>query len=179
MIKIPRSSDYSRNADRVKGDESPCVVCGKGVKRESRTLTVHVGYGGGHLLLENEVDYTSDDYCGEHPIGRDCLKKNPDLKPYVIVEEKNPYEKLIERIAIVPPQAFYCDRDGLFNPLDHLKPKSAAELQRKVDECDDGKKLHIQLAASECPQCGGWVRPMSNEDINAIIAMFGGQTAKE
>lgn len=69
-----------------------------------------------------------------------------------------------KNILIEPPQVFYCDRCGLFNPLEHLRDSDLA----KIPTPPEGKKMLIQLQAAECPQCGGWVSPMSSDDIREI-----------
>lgn len=69
-----------------------------------------------------------------------------------------------ENILIHPPQVFYCDRCGLFNPLEHLRESDL----KKMPTPPPGEVARIQLQAAECPQCGGWVSPMDNDAIKQI-----------
>lgn len=85
MIEVPTTEDYDKNANRARGEDYPCVVCGRAVKYGSRTgVGVHLGNGGSHLLLPSEVDPAASDYLGVYPLGGDCLRKHPELRPYVI-----------------------------------------------------------------------------------------------
>ncbi len=74
------------------------------------------------------------------------------------------------RVVIDPPQVFYCDRCGLFNPLDHLRAGDLRAL--KLDLLPVGQIKKIQLQAAECPNCGAFISPMSQADVDAIIEMF-------
>jgi hypothetical protein len=84
MIEVPQTEDYRRNAGKLPGEAYPCVVCGKAVKRPEKNFSVHLGGGGSCLLLANEVNPAASDYLGVYPLGRDCLRQHPELRPYVI-----------------------------------------------------------------------------------------------
>lgn len=82
MIHIPMSPDYSKNAKKVKGDTYPCVVCGKPCPRPQYMLHL---WDGTHAVLEEEtatLNPMAD--LGMYPVGSDCLRKNPELKPYAV-----------------------------------------------------------------------------------------------
>jgi hypothetical protein len=85
VIEVPQTEDYGKNAAKARGEDYPCVVCGRAVKYGSSTgHVVHLGNGGGYLLLPTEVDPAASDYLGLYPLGGNCLKKHPELRPYVV-----------------------------------------------------------------------------------------------
>lgn len=80
---IERSPDRAKNAARVKGEREPCYVCGRAVSTEKNDFYwIEVGGGGHDALLPQEVDAGDPGYLGCHPVGADCLKKQPALRPY-------------------------------------------------------------------------------------------------
>lgn len=81
MIQIPVSEHHSKNAAKCKGDEQPCIVCGKPVK--AAKWYVHLHCGGSHAVTEEEAATLPDNEdLGLYPIGTCCLRKHPELKPY-------------------------------------------------------------------------------------------------
>lgn len=90
MIEISKlsgfdSDRYSKNQDQCRGDNYPCVVCGKPVKNPK----LYVRYfWGTHAVTDQEAEEiiakegNGGDMC-LYPIGAACLKKHPELKPYV------------------------------------------------------------------------------------------------
>jgi len=82
MLKIIRNADYDKWKNRVKGDDAPCIICGRGAG--SNAPVVHVHNGGDSVVTDEEVA-TLDDAgdLGLQPIGRNCLKKHPEYLPYV------------------------------------------------------------------------------------------------
>jgi hypothetical protein len=82
-IAIPISSGRSRNMERVKGDATPCVVCGKGIRANKQRYMVHVVNGGGMAALPGEIEDGEPGEMGWFPIGPDCLRSHPELAPYV------------------------------------------------------------------------------------------------
>lgn len=81
-IEIPRHDNYFDNYSRCKSGEAPCIVCGKGVKVER--YHIHEHHGGGVAVTEEraaQLDPAADLGCW--PIGPDCLRKHPELKPFV------------------------------------------------------------------------------------------------
>lgn len=83
MIKIPFHNDFHKNQENA-GDLPPCVVCGRGIKAENPRM-VHVHNGGVSLVADGEMtDLSPFADCGMFPIGPCCLRKHPELKPYVL-----------------------------------------------------------------------------------------------
>jgi hypothetical protein len=80
--------DVHDSARGPKGDQYPCVVCGRGVSKGWR---VHLHEGGSALVTEaeaaelNATGHENADMYG-YPLGRDCLRAHPELKPYVVGE---------------------------------------------------------------------------------------------
>ena len=88
MIELDqlRSPNYSKNLAYVKG-AYPCVVCGKPVPNPR--YMVHLHGGGGVLVTEEELpallqsgELTENADLYFYPIGQDCLRQHPELKPY-------------------------------------------------------------------------------------------------
>ncbi len=86
------SENYHANAQRCKGNQVPCCVCGKPTNGNTKFL--HVVSGGLTALHPSEEErYTTNQYdanlldsgdCGLQPVGSDCLRNNPQLKPYAV-----------------------------------------------------------------------------------------------
>jgi hypothetical protein len=87
MEPINTSPKKHDNEDRFHCDpktQSPCFVCGKPVDTTKRFASVHIHEGGGVVVTEEEaamMDSSGDMY--SFPIGPECLRKQPALKPYV------------------------------------------------------------------------------------------------
>lgn len=84
-IEIPVSDQYEKNFRGISRYHGPCVVCGKDVKVGKYWL-IEVGGGGTAALPGSPESLDEDDagFMGEQPIGPDCLKNHPELKPYVV-----------------------------------------------------------------------------------------------
>lgn len=86
MIAIPYSPHFSDNLSRkTDRDALPCAICGKAVTKPR--WWVHVHCGGSHFVTEDEaatLDPAADMY--SFPLGNDCYRKHPELKPYVMRE---------------------------------------------------------------------------------------------
>lgn len=83
MINIPRTADYRKHADKIKGDYTPCAICGRAITPQN-ILYVRT-YEGGSLVTADELstlDPSGDTGC--YPIGRNCLRNNPSVAPYVV-----------------------------------------------------------------------------------------------
>ena len=87
-IQIPSSPRRNNPLRPPTGDQWPCYICGNGVDT-SKAKWIHVHRGGSHAVTEEEAaklnaagDAASD--VGGHPIGPCCLRKHPELRPYVI-----------------------------------------------------------------------------------------------
>lgn len=105
MIQVITTPDYERNSGNV-GIDTPCAVCGRGIDVKLTTPHLHMNIDWQALLPGEESDLAelaSGDYTGEDgilygpfsfkdvspsqgnwPIGADCLRKHPELKPYII-----------------------------------------------------------------------------------------------
>jgi len=63
---------------------APCLLCGRPVKLTSQTAWVHQHNGGASIVTEEEAaELDPRAEMGWWPIGPDCLKSHPELKPYV------------------------------------------------------------------------------------------------
>ena len=85
MISVPHHPNYHKNHRGMMPDGClPCVVCGKPIKMATARYTVHLHDGGVVLVTEAEavtMDPGADLGC--YPIGADCLRSHPELRPYV------------------------------------------------------------------------------------------------
>ncbi len=82
MIAIPMHADFSENRERIKGDTLPCVVCGRACKNPVWMLHL---WGGNDAVTEDEASTLNPNAdMGMYPVGSDCLRKHPELKPYAI-----------------------------------------------------------------------------------------------
>lgn len=89
LIQLPRSKYFNRNREQSRGNYYPCAICGKNVK--SPKYGVHMFWGdvavtdaGAAAIIENE-GHGGD--MGFYPVGSDCLRNNPQIKPFLIEEE--------------------------------------------------------------------------------------------
>jgi hypothetical protein len=93
-IPIPFSASFSKNHDkgsRGKQDAMYCIICGKYLSITNHKLWVTVVDGGGKLAVEStlsEDDMTDYGFIGAYPIGKDCLRKHPELKEYLVGVER-------------------------------------------------------------------------------------------
>ena len=84
-IAIPFAPKRAENEDRTHAHSDgcqPCIVCGRKVRKPRHM--VHVHDGGATIVTEAEsllMDSSAD--LGLYPIGSDCLRTNPEIKPYV------------------------------------------------------------------------------------------------
>lgn len=88
MIDYKKNPDWHQQADRC-GDRTPCIICGRPVTRPRYWLHEHEG--GGTIVTQEEAatldardraqGVSSDMGCW--PIGSDCLRQHPELRPYV------------------------------------------------------------------------------------------------
>lgn len=93
MIMIPRNDDASAKEDRYPSnlDELPCIICGRPCKvaRAAMVLvadcqTVNGQTWGLAACTEEEFEKTDPAVrLYGYPIGPDCLRKHPELKPYI------------------------------------------------------------------------------------------------
>ena len=86
MIEISRAKS-ERDRGRHPANATPCIVCGRPVKITPRTAWVHVHMGGSHIVTEEEAKGLDEAAgLGGWPVGADCLRTHPEVKPYVIRE---------------------------------------------------------------------------------------------
>lgn len=84
MVHFQSTDTYHDNAARCQSGSTPCVICGKGIKDSSNPPMVRVHGGWGLIVTDEEAaTMVESQDCGGWPIGRDCLKKHPEIKPYV------------------------------------------------------------------------------------------------
>ncbi len=84
---IPTNRD--RNARTCGDNEAPCVICNRPVKLLARTKMVWVHKGGSHVVTVDEGNRLNDageagGDLGGQPIGSDCLRRHPEIVPYLI-----------------------------------------------------------------------------------------------
>ncbi len=84
MQAVKRSPDYDSNYARAPHNtgKETCVVCGRNVNPvQARWLHLHEG--GLTAVTEEEAEILNPAAdMGMYPIGRDCLRSQPALKPY-------------------------------------------------------------------------------------------------
>lgn len=86
-ITIKCSPNYNKNSENCKPNESPCIICGKGISGPAPYVHAHNGTLS-FIVTEEEAERLnaagkSGADMGCWPIGPDCLKKNPQLKPFL------------------------------------------------------------------------------------------------
>jgi len=67
-----------------KSNEMPCVICGKPVNMDRNPSMIHVCNGGAWAMLdaEDHGELGLAGCLGFYPIGKDCLRNHPQLKPF-------------------------------------------------------------------------------------------------
>lgn len=81
MIKVP----YAPNRDKpCPLDADPCIICGRGIRKDRIRHWVHIHGGGDYIITEDEATNLDDPAdLLFHPVGPDCLRRHPEIKPYV------------------------------------------------------------------------------------------------
>lgn len=87
MIKINVNQNYELMQEKFpcKGNEIPCVICGKPCSNPKFYIWCHLGGNFAVTAEEGELlnaEGKNNMDLGSHPIGTDCLRKHPELKPY-------------------------------------------------------------------------------------------------
>lgn len=85
-----RSPQYTRNSHNTRGDDLPCVLCGKAVSDPPK-YQVHLHQGGAFLVTEEEAQMLHEKERGRnsfsdmgfYPVGVECYRRNPAIRPYV------------------------------------------------------------------------------------------------
>lgn len=84
QFKIERHSTYEKNERKCHGD-SPCVYCGKPIKDPK--FMVHLFWGSIAVTEDEAARIIANEGEGGdllfYPIGSDCLKKHPEILPFV------------------------------------------------------------------------------------------------
>ena len=81
MIEVPYHPKHTENAERC-GAAYPCVICGKAVTTPNPWM-VHLHGGGGYIVTEEEAGTMPEaEDLGLYPIGAECLRQHPEVKPY-------------------------------------------------------------------------------------------------
>ncbi len=68
----------------IRDDQSPCIVCGRGVNNTPPPWMIHVCNGGGwaHMDDDDHGELGLSGCLGMYAIGAACLRNHPELKPY-------------------------------------------------------------------------------------------------
>ncbi|HEY5003439.1 MAG TPA: hypothetical protein VII61_09825 [Ktedonobacteraceae bacterium] len=90
MIQIPFHPRYTENMERHGMRNSlPCVICGKEVTAKNHKEVIM--WSGMYLVTAQEVEEKGGiehgAYMGNYPIGPDCLRQHPEIKPYVVKDK--------------------------------------------------------------------------------------------
>lgn len=86
-IRIP--ANFAPKTRPCRDGESECAVCNRPVKLTGRTKMLWVHGGGGEAVTaaegerRNAAGEEASDL-GLQPVGSDCLRRNPELLPYVL-----------------------------------------------------------------------------------------------
>lgn len=81
MIGPFSHKDFKKNQSRIKPGQLECAVCGRGIPLEKGKM-IRIGGGGSTFVPPNQDDGPAD--MGFYPIGPECLRKNPELKPLAV-----------------------------------------------------------------------------------------------
>ena len=79
MIPLPRSPHYTSSA-YIADCEMPCAVCGKAVRNPKHWLRLVNGGSDVGTAAEGDANPSAD--LGYYPVGANCLRQHPELKPY-------------------------------------------------------------------------------------------------
>lgn len=86
-IKIPaydREQYWKNRGDGDKSNHLPCVVCGKQIPLKKARYWVHLHDGGALIVTDAEASEMPENAdMGVYPVGSDCLRRYPEIKPYV------------------------------------------------------------------------------------------------
>lgn len=79
-LPMPFSGDRFEHNNGHSAPYTPCVLCGRGVRRPAGWL--HVIDGGARYALPDVTTVDEGSDMGEWPIGPDCLRQHPALRPF-------------------------------------------------------------------------------------------------
>lgn len=83
IVEIPQSENYY-NGPAAYGDRLTCIVCNRPVTAKNPAYLRVVESGGYAVLPQFQDEYDGDaGDLGLYPIGPNCLRRYPQLKPYI------------------------------------------------------------------------------------------------
>lgn len=83
ILRNPNAHEMEEKT-RCANGQQPCVICGRPCDMKTSPL-VHLHEGGYTAVTEEEaatLDPAADMGC--YPVGKNCIKKHPELKPYLL-----------------------------------------------------------------------------------------------
>jgi len=83
---LTQSPSYSKNIEKCESGEGfrcPCAVCGRHIKDAKYWLTF-VGGSLETVAMYRDADPDDAGYMGCYPIGPDCLRNNPQARPFLV-----------------------------------------------------------------------------------------------
>lgn len=89
MLTIPKSPKHNANMDRA-GELEPCIVCGKGIKNLNKAKWLNTVFGSEAITPAEAAQFTPGELSGAFPIGPDCLRRHPELRPYTDRKDSDP-----------------------------------------------------------------------------------------
>ena len=82
-ISVPKNPAPEKMKRARDADAYPCMICGIPVTKPK--FECHLIDGGGIALHPDEHEYqTNGGDVGFYPVGTDCLRRFPEMKPFVI-----------------------------------------------------------------------------------------------
>jgi len=81
MIEAFSHPDFTLNQSKV-GKLTPCCICGKGIK--NMATAKHLRINVFNQFVAPDAAIPEGDDMGCHPVGPECLRKNPELKKWAI-----------------------------------------------------------------------------------------------
>lgn len=83
MIDIPKTPDYDKQV-KSQGKFPPCIVCGRPIKNPNHPYHLHMTVDGMAVSVAEAENLPDDEDQGCFPVGADCIRNHPELKPYII-----------------------------------------------------------------------------------------------
>lgn len=114
MIDVPKHPRYFENMERCKDYHLPCIVCGKACKNPRWRVRL---FWGDTIVTKEEADKIIAEQgeggdLGNYPLGSDCLRTHPELKPYAIKEETGPKHPCVKHKTHEGVYSFTYQADG-------------------------------------------------------------------
>lgn len=91
MIAIPYNTKLIEKNEKQYGmnDGSHCIICNKPVDMVGKNTAFVRIIAATAIGTPTEAEADPDADMGLYPIGPDCLRRHPELKPYVMTEEQD------------------------------------------------------------------------------------------